>query len=210
MPPKTKRTKFSEHQVHPSQQVSQDAISKQKPQEVFHFVSVNPTSEVQKSHNRTVIRSHASKYIWRQHRAGRTERFGTRKSQFRETAASTLSPLSLTSPRDLSHASPWLPSLDSESAIPNRPGPPEESLKQESECLSAKPQETSDGTNVSSSLTTPIDTVPLSPGLYCPSSVPPGESGTFNQLTSWLADPFHTYPSMLGESTMSKLMRYGE
>lgn len=38
---------------------------------IFHFVNVNPSSDVQKSENRSVIRSHASKYIWRQHRAVR-------------------------------------------------------------------------------------------------------------------------------------------
>lgn len=41
--------------------------------DVFHFVNVNPQSDIQRAENRTLIRSHASKYIWRQHRAGRTD-----------------------------------------------------------------------------------------------------------------------------------------
>ncbi|EGE06088.1 hypothetical protein TEQG_05202 [Trichophyton equinum CBS 127.97] len=72
MPPKTKKTKLAERRAAATAgTIGKDGAGNNKNGDVFHFVTVNPISEDQKLENRTLIRSHASKYIWRQHRAVR-------------------------------------------------------------------------------------------------------------------------------------------
>ncbi|KAF3481635.1 uncharacterized protein GIQ15_04394 [Arthroderma uncinatum] len=72
MPPKSKKSKLAERRALAAATAA-GATGKDgsgnKNGDVFHFVTVNPISEDQKTENRTLIRSHASKYIWRQHRA---------------------------------------------------------------------------------------------------------------------------------------------
>lgn len=72
MPPRSRRTKLVERRRQRGA-ASEDNADDNKKGGVFHFVNVNPSSETQKSENRSVIRSHASKYIWRQHRAVRAD-----------------------------------------------------------------------------------------------------------------------------------------
>ncbi|KAM5484365.1 hypothetical protein McanCB56680_002440 [Microsporum canis] len=71
MPPKTKKSKLAERRAAAAAGAVGKEGSGNKNGDVFHFVTVNPISEDQKLENRTLIRSHASKYIWRQHRAVR-------------------------------------------------------------------------------------------------------------------------------------------
>ncbi|EFR01660.1 hypothetical protein MGYG_04662 [Nannizzia gypsea CBS 118893] len=72
MPPKTKKSKLAERRAAAAGgSTGKDGAGSNKTGDVFHFVTVNPISEDQKLENRTLIRSHASKYIWRQHRAVR-------------------------------------------------------------------------------------------------------------------------------------------
>ncbi|KAK2868066.1 hypothetical protein FQN49_003187, partial [Arthroderma sp. PD_2] len=77
MPPKTKKSKLAERRALAAATGGNGKDGGNKNGDVFHFVTVNPTSEDQKLENRTLIRSHASKYIWRQHRAVRATDAGS-------------------------------------------------------------------------------------------------------------------------------------
>ncbi|WEW61328.1 hypothetical protein PRK78_006818 [Emydomyces testavorans] len=203
----------------PEGAINGQATSTRQHQDVFHFVSVNPTSEVQKVHNRTVIRSHASKYIWRQHRAGRAEKISAKKRTVRESV-STLSTLPSSHSRPSRHEPPW-PHPDAPAAFDENEPMPSDLSPTEPEVSPSKTPATNgikfpsvvrkDSSSSSSTLCRQNrKRMYLSPANIAPGIKESPVGGPFNQLTAWLADPFHTYPSMLGESAISKLMRYGE
>ncbi|KAL1958746.1 hypothetical protein VTO42DRAFT_3865 [Malbranchea cinnamomea] len=198
-------------------------------EDIFHFVNVNPTSETQKSENRSVIRSHASKYIWRQHRAVRTD----------GTAAGSSSSMS----GGLRSASGRRKSPDNRNQVPIRaeasiaPYPPPSSHREpawtvpvpviKTEPLTAPvpasetpamPTTRVDGANSHMSedsfeeekedVNGPVNNPPyVSPANLTVESKQNMLSGPFNHLMAWMEDP--VFPSsMLDESAVSKLLRY--
>ncbi|KAI2280769.1 hypothetical protein LOZ02_004934 [Ophidiomyces ophidiicola] len=147
----------------------------------FHFVSVNPTSERQKSHNRSVIRSHASRYIWRQHRARRTP------NPAAKPPAARLQPSSPPAPPPRPPSTTTNPTASSSSSSPPPqplPSPPSPSTDNDRDDYDAASQ------------------------LVPQAAAAAAADRPFNLLTAWLADPSHAAPSMLGESAISKLMQY--
>ncbi|KMP09206.1 hypothetical protein DIZ76_016887 [Coccidioides immitis] len=210
MPSKNRKLGPLEHLPVSSPNEGQVKASK-PPQEVFHFVSVNPISEVQKSHNRTVIRSHASKYIWRQHRAGRSE-----KSSAKKPYAKVLNP-PLPGSKQVIHQPKWPSSQGSATLSDDELKPSSNPPFRELEDPPAKAED-------KAIQPSPSRASPLSLELHRPdcgatyvsrTNTRPGITqrhvdGPFNQLTAWLSNPTHVYPSMLGESMISKLMRYGQ
>jgi hypothetical protein len=204
MPPKPRRNRHPERRPPATSTSSQEKDSTSEG--VFHFVSVNPSSEVQKSENRSLIRSHASKYIWRQHRAIRADGCSNTRqcSKQMEPLLShpDLSPLQET----------WAESSDMKDedviSIESSPSGAGSSTHQDQEMV-----QTNSPCNAeighSRVLYQSKKAVPVSP-TFSSGSGQNMIQGPFNQLITWLEDPFHTYPSMLGESAISKLMRYGQ
>lgn len=210
MPPRNRRIRQQDRYAAPPPTTSTEGKAGSGKQDVFHFVSVNPSSEVQKSHNRTVIRSHASKYIWRQHRATRVDKVNGKKSCKRTE--------SLASPRlaeslqeEAWSASPFTDVKDDEpqsaESSPTEPeepsagdvGPKEEDSTKSSEEPPPVPVRYVDNRLL------------LSPANNGSGTDEGSSSGRpFNQLISWFGDPTgnDTCPSMLGDSAISKLMHY--
>ncbi|EEP79918.1 predicted protein [Uncinocarpus reesii 1704] len=211
MPPKSRKVRASAAPATTASDGPADGHppSSKQQQDVFHFVSVNPTSEVQKSHNRTVIRSHASKYIWRQHRAGRSEKGGSRKPSARDSEPALSAPAI---PKPSTHEPSW--------SLPPPPTGPAElesgssssSLARESEEPPTKVEDFNEVKpspyTADASLSPVLYRQERHPGNILSANMALGNSydlvdGPFNQLTSWLADPGHIYPSMLGESAIT-------
>ncbi|KKZ65590.1 hypothetical protein EMCG_08579 [[Emmonsia] crescens] len=220
MPPRARRTRPTERRAAtPSIRADSDA----KPNGIFHFVSVNPSSELQKSENRSVIRSHASKYIWRQHRAGRTEGSNPNSSSVKP-APSPKDPLSIISPTGSNgtvNERPWplTPDTIKVEEVLSMLSPPDESNTSPSE----------DEDMVDSGEVSPVDENFSSnrnvTQTQCPSNAQSAQSsmaaaadiyehesdtiaGPFNQLMTFIGEPANQFPSMLGSSAISKLMRY--
>ncbi|KAK2778762.1 hypothetical protein FQN52_002677 [Onygenales sp. PD_12] len=208
MPPRTRRARPSDRRAAAASGRSENDA---KPSGIFHFVSVNPSSELQKSENRSVIRSHASKYIWRQHRAIRTDANTNSKPYVPPQEPPLISPTSTCSkPSETQWPTEPEHSVLEDSiplhSLPEEPSLPPSSLhgndaKIETDIPSSTEEHARDSpeTDDEKALATAAnmyakenDTVP----------------GPFNQIVTWLGDPLHTYPSMLGGSAISKLMRY--
>ena len=102
MPPKPRRPKLVDRRRQRTTNAPEDNAEGSKKGDVFHFVSVNPSSETQKSENRSVIRSHASKYIWRQHRAVRADGTCTLKPSPRSRSASGVAADASAEPSEIS------------------------------------------------------------------------------------------------------------
>ncbi|KAK2748305.1 hypothetical protein FQN57_000963 [Myotisia sp. PD_48] len=207
MPPRSRKLRQLERRgVIPTGGLATD----DKPEDVFHFVTVNPTSEDQKTENRSLIRSHASKYIWRQHRAvrgdssviARESSNGTesgRISTRRRGSAATSKPRGTQDGRDEGQAS-------GKTSSSEFIGP---SILEASVADAVKAGDTSE----SEGSPPPTGCNAIAPYVSVPhparrTSEQNTVSRPFNQLISWLEDPAHICPSMLEESAMSKLMRY--
>ncbi|EER44707.1 conserved hypothetical protein [Histoplasma capsulatum var. duboisii H88] len=216
MPPRARRGRLSERRAVAT---STGAGSDAKPSEVFHFVSVNPSSEFQKSENRSVIRSHASKYIWRQHRASRTDGNNPNSSTAKSVPSRKQLLIAPTSSYGAAKETPW--PLLSDGTEGEEPvltlAPPDE--------YNMSPSDDED--TVNSREIQPVDNeVDNNGGVsWFASNNQLAQSsmesaaviyaderntmpGPFNQLMAFIGEPANTFPSMLGGSSVSKLMRY--
>ncbi|EGE77220.2 hypothetical protein BDDG_00157 [Blastomyces dermatitidis ATCC 18188] len=216
MPPRARRTRLTERRAATA---SIRADSDAKAHGIFHFVNVNPSSELQKSENRSVIRSHASKYIWRQHRAGRTDGSNPNSSAV-ESAHSLKEPL-ISSPDSYGTAKkrPWplspetpggeepVPVL-SPSDEPNISPPDDEDMSRSTET----PRVDEDVGNNGDVTQLARDAQSAQSGMISAADIYEHESNTiagpFNQLMTFIGEPGNLFPSMLGSSAISKLMRY--
>ncbi|PGH15848.1 hypothetical protein AJ80_05379 [Polytolypa hystricis UAMH7299] len=170
---------------------------------VFHFVNVNPSSETQKSENRSVIRSHASKYIWRQHRAVRADSNSSQNPANTEMV-SPVSQAHLDSKEETLVLSPVHTRRRDHRGHATRISGSTSTSNDED----ASPEDSShDG---EASMVSPGSTETAMTSLSGTAVGIGGNKvvdGPFNQLTNWLTNPSH-FPSMLEESAVSKLMRY--
>ncbi|KLJ10721.1 hypothetical protein EMPG_13915 [Blastomyces silverae] len=216
MPPRARRTRMTERRAATT---SIRADSDAKAHGIFHFVNVNPSSELQKTENRSVIRSHASKYIWRQHRAGRTDGSNPNSSTV-ESAASLKEPL-ISSPDSYGTAKkrPW--PLSPETAGGEEPvpvlSPPDEPNTSppdhEDRAHSAEvPRVDEDVGNNGDVTQLAWNAQSAQSGMVSAADIYEHESNTiagpFNQLMTFIGEPGNQFPSMLGSSAISKLMRY--
>lgn len=222
MPPRAKRTRPTERRAAtPSIRADSDA----KPNGIFHFVSVNPSSELQKSENRSVIRSHASKYIWRQHRAGRTEGSNP-NSSIVKPVPSPKDPLSLISPTGSNGTAnerlwPLTPdTIKAEEALSvlsppdeSNTSPSEDEDMVDSEEVSPEVENFGSSRNVTQTQY-PSNAQSAQSSMAAAADIYEHESdtiaGPFNQLMTFIGEPANQFPSMLGGSAISKLMRYGK
>ncbi|PGH15694.1 hypothetical protein AJ79_02288 [Helicocarpus griseus UAMH5409] len=217
MPPKTRRTRPAERR---GPAASARADSEAKPNGIFHFVSVNPSSELQKSENRSVIRSHASKYIWRQHRAVRTDGNNFNPSSSKH-GHSPIDPIISPNPlHNATDARPWALTPDpvnGEDALSTY-SPTEGSVASSSDTDReiegpVKPASIVNHRDDERKNTPYQDSESVESNMAAAADLYEHESNTiagrpFNQLMDFISNPGHSFPSMLGESAISKLMRY--
>ncbi|PGG96565.1 hypothetical protein GX51_07761 [Blastomyces parvus] len=216
MPPRARRARLTERRAATT---STRADADAKANGIFHFVNVNPSSELQKSENRSVIRSHASKYIWRQHRAGRTDG-NNLKSSTVESAHSLKEPL--ISPPD-SYGTmterPWplSPEPPVDEALVSILSPPDEhNISPPDDEDITKPaevqREDGDVDNDGDVTQLSLKAQSAQSGVISTADIYKHESnaiaGPFNQLLTYIGEPGNQFPSMLGSSAISKLMRY--
>jgi hypothetical protein len=186
-------------------------------EEIFHFVNVDPNSETQKSENRSVIRSHASKYIWRQHRAGRAETAAAAAAARTMVVSSKVAPNNDSRETSRNSVVPEDPTaLYSSSSYPeiNWASAPLDPITHDATGYRVPDSRNEDPPLFDEDEPTRDEDYEERPTslrskyYYAPLPHAVGHvGGPFNQLISWFEDP--TYPSMLGESAISKLMRYG-
>lgn len=218
MPPRARRGRLSERRAAAT---STGAGSDAKPSEVFHFVSVNPSSEFQKSENRSVIRSHASKYIWRQHRASRTDGNNPSSSTVKSVPSRKQLLIASTSSYGAAKETPW--PLSSDGTEGEEPvltlAPPDEynmsPSDDEDTVNSLEIQPVDNEVDNNGGVSKFASNTQLAPSSMESAAVIYADErntmpGPFNQLMAFIGEPTNTFPSMLGGSTVSKLMRYGK
>lgn len=230
MPPRTKREPRVASRRRATAGEGAGVKSGNGKEDIFHFVNVNPSSESQKSENRSVIRSHASKYIWRQHRAVRGD--GDATSNGRPAASSNsssrvraveraskhtkaeipIAPCTPASHHDLTWGvtSPMV--VKTEPVVPITPAPEIPIISSSSTQDDGHVAADSPGEDVEDDRS-PLDCSSNLPLCGSVANTPLGGqniiSGPFNQLVAWMEDP--VFPSStLGESAVSKLLRYGK
>ncbi|OAX77828.1 hypothetical protein ACJ72_07869, partial [Emergomyces africanus] len=219
MPPRARRARPTErHAAVTTIKTDSDA----RPNGVFHFVNVNPSSELQKSENRSVIRSHASKYIWRQHRAGRADSSNPSSSAIRPIPSVREPLISPTGPNATTkeRLRPLTPDIVEGDATPSILPPPRESnpLPSREEEMAGLGQPLPEDENVgrngdapaATSYTSNLKSAQLSMAAAADMYEHENDTiaGPFNQLMTFIGEPANQFPSMLGGSAISKLMRY--
>ncbi|OJD18745.1 hypothetical protein AJ78_01282 [Emergomyces pasteurianus Ep9510] len=219
MPPRSRRTRLTERQPAAT---TIKADSDAKPNGIFHFVSVNPSSELQKSENRSVIRSHASKYIWRQHRAGRTDSSNPNSSAIKSIPSRRESLTSPTASNATAKERQWpLPpdTVENEAAL-SILSPPDEAntFPSENEDMAdtgeslpghenvGRNRDATSGTSYPSNMQSAQLSMEAAANMYEHENNT--IAGPFSQLITFIGEPANQFPSMLGGSAISKLMRY--
>lgn len=224
MPPKPRKTRRQERRG-TSHAASAEPGNGGKSEDVFHFVTVNPTSESQKSQNRTVIRSHASKYIWRQHRAIRGDSSSAAAQIVNSVEPSSVVTQLPSNPLERSLPPFSLSRIKAETEPSTNPspvgveGPLRDAIFEDRESVPVDALEAEEDDSPDSEHTQPP---PPKTSTVTPSaaknkvSAPTPRGATrnhvnrpFNKLINWLENPIQISPDLIEESAISKLMRYG-
>jgi hypothetical protein len=210
MPSKNRRRKWAVDSI--STDPNDDTDSQGAGKGSFHFVSVDPSSAGEKSLNRSFIRSHAGRHIWRQHRTlSNDESKGRGVRTVSSDSGENITPKT---PRSISSSDYSSQKADWENSSSESPEQTPESLGQDEE-----PWPPRDGDGDSDEIlvdqllkfSSDIEIEPWGVATSATSLVQchqrPSRS-LLSLLESGVTDPFHTYPSKLEENTTSKWMRY--
>ncbi|KGY15701.1 hypothetical protein PABG_11356 [Paracoccidioides brasiliensis Pb03] len=210
MPPRGRRARASERRAAATlARPETDA----KANGIFHFVSVNPSSELQKSENRSVIRSHASKYIWRQHRAVRADRGTSNSKSSRPPTECFPSPDDLniaTEKRAWPLASDIVKGEESLFLLPlpqkHTSSTTEDDYMVEAGVSSRPGDGSQQVTQYASNVQSAGWNMEGPPYIY--KNGYNTATGPLNQLAAYVGEPPHVFPSMLKSSSINKLLRY--